>query len=214
MKKHLSQIIVFLGFLVVVLGAFIDPMIVKEVVAKTTPKTDAEIKAALALARATFVSPVTLINIAGVIALGFVFTKNKALVNIGYAMCGLLGANGLVYLIKVEFTIASIGQLIMLLGAIVYLIMTLISFFGYVKGGSSDEEQVADVSASLNSYKEMQTNGVITEEEFDTLKAKVLTSAKVDTVNDLKKWKKLLDQKVITEDEFAQIKSKIFKAQA
>lgn len=213
MKKHLSQIIVFLGFLLVVLGAFIDPMIVEEVVAKTTPKTEAEIKAALALARSTFVSPVTLINIAGVIALGFVFTKNKALVNIGYAMCGLLGANGLVYLIKVEFTIASIGQLIMLLGALVYLIMTLISFFGYVKGGRCDEEQ-ADVSASLNSYKEMQTNGVITEEEFDTLKAKVLTSAKVDTVNDLKKWKKLLDQKVITEDEFAQIKSKIFKAQS
>lgn len=197
MKKKISQIIMFIGVIVAFLGMILDPLV---------------IAASNTEALALLVTTISLKSIAMVLAVAFIFTKNNVLINIGYGLGALVGIYGLVDVICNAFYIADVGFIIMLLAAILYAIFLIVSFFGYVKGEGETAAAKTDVTSALNSYKDMQNNEIITEEEYEALKSKVLSSVKVDTVNDLKKWKKLLDQKIITEEEFAAIKANIFKA--
>lgn len=196
MKKKISQVIMFIGVIIAFLGMILDPMVI----------ANNNSEALLLLA-----STISLKGIAIILAIAFVFTKNTALVNVGYGLAGLVGVCGLGEVVCSKFYITDVGCIIMLLAAILYAIFLIVNFFGYVKGESASENK-ADVVSALNGYKEMQNSEIITEDEYEALKSKVLSSVKVDTVNDLKKWKKLLDQKIITEEEFAAIKANIFKA--
>jgi hypothetical protein len=61
----------------------------------------------------------------------------------------------------------------------------------------------------------MYAEGILNEEEYTSLKAKVLsieTSNKTSSsIDDLKKWKKLFDKKLISDEEYSSIKTKILK---
>lgn len=104
-----------------------------------------------------------------------------------------------------------IGYVLYLVAAALYFIEITIGFFGFVKGAEAQKGGAA--STLLLSYKQLETDKVITEEEFNELKARVFESSNTQcvTFGDLKNWKKLLDKKVITEEEFASLKEKMFR---
>ena len=187
MKKSLSKIIVFVGFLWVCIGELIDGFSQEAYIQDTLLTTG---------------------TLLGALAVVFVFAKNKTLSNMGYALCACGGISGILICFKTNLPIfAAIGYIIMLIGAAVWLIGVLVAFFGFVKGGYVSED---DVSSQLIKYKELEKEEIISAEEFEKLKAALFAGSdggKV-TLNDLKKWKKLCDDGVITADEFAAFKAK------
>ncbi len=192
MKKELNKIITVIGFVLVVVGAVIVG-------------TDSEIGLTLVLSTA---------NIAAALATCFIFAKNATMRNVGYALAALTGAYGIAGIASeadnVGLMISSIGMILLLFAALLYVLIITLKFFGFVKGGKAFD--CGDVSAILSQYKTMQEEKVISEEEFNELKQKTLekTGDTAVSFDDLKKWKKLLDQQVITEDEFAAMKAKVF----
>ena len=197
MKKELNKIILFIGFLVVVVGAWI---------------------VAFDVAPRVLVSTFSLPMIAAVLALAFVNSANNSLKTVGYSLAILLGAFGLRmiwfdWLYTTGELISAIGFIIMALATVCYLIVRLLALFGFVKKtrNHASSESIC-LWNELTRYKEMLEDGILTEEEFSELKQKAMTGAdaKEPTMDDLKKWKKLLDQQIINDEEFIAIKKNIF----
>lgn len=189
MKKSLSKIIVFIGFLVVCVGELIDGFSQKAYTAGTLLTTG---------------------TLLGALAVVFVFAKNKTLSNMGYALSACGGISGILICFKTTLPFwASVGYIVMLLGAVIWLIGVLVAFFGFVKGGYVSED---DVSSQLIKYKELEKEEIISAEEFEKLKAALFAGSEGGkvTLNDLKKWKKLCDDGVITAEEFVALKNRVF----
>lgn len=152
-------------------------------------------------------------SIAAALSLAFVFASNATVRNVGYALGALVGIDGVIILMKGDMNtmLIGIGYVLYLVSAALYFIEITIGFFGFVK--NSEAQKGGTASTLLLSYKQLETDKVITEEEFNELKARVFESSNTQcaTFGDLKNWKKLLDKKVITEEEFASLKEKMFR---
>lgn len=196
MKKELNKILAMIGFVLIVLGC---------VICGTDPAT------ALVISEIAFSAA----TIAAVLALAFINAENKTLKNVGYSISALCGVYGVTLIANandnVGLIVMAVGMLFYLITALLYFIVVALKFFGFVKGTKA--QVTLNVSEVLLRYKQMETEKVITEEEFNDLKKKTLetTGEKISTLEDLKKWKKLMDQKVITEEEFSSMKANIFK---
>ncbi len=207
MKKTATQVIMVIGALIAVIGIIVD--------------------AILSGSPIIAFSIVDLSAVAAVLAIAFVFGKKELLVTIGYLLAAIIGAcaltalmtptkividsyYGQTYYYSYNLSVTGIGFIVMGVAALIYFFVKMLKCFGFVRTGKNAE--TGDVVAVLNKYKEMETEKIITEEEFESLKGKILKGAdkEVSSVEDLKKWKKLFDQKVITEEEFSSVKSKIF----
>ncbi|MBE6548914.1 MAG: hypothetical protein E7670_00625 [Ruminococcaceae bacterium] len=199
MKKELNKILIILGFIVAVVGACLAVLLGYPPV---------------------LMSATTVSNIAALLAVTFIFASNSIIKNIGYTLSILLIIDSLKALVlnstydNIGFLVYYIGFIVMAVGAIIYFVVKLLAFFGFVKNGSTkpSENYNKNLLDELMRYKEMQQEKVLTEEEFSELKEKILenNAAKTNSIDDLKKWKKLVDQQVITEEEFSKIKSDIF----
>lgn len=202
MKKELNKTIIFIGFMVVVIGLVISGIVEGLVIN------------ALFLTM-NFIS----VYLAAVLATAFVFTENGILKNIGYALIAMVGAFGIagvIYMsqLAIGVMVSSIGMVVMFVGAVIHFFMICLKFFGFVKVKEHNEviEKGKDILDVLSYYKDMQNEKILTEEEFEDIKKKLLNDIgdKVSSMDDLKKWKKLLDQKIINEEEFSSIKAEIF----
>ena len=198
MKKNIIKTITFLGFIIAVLGAIIDPMI-----------ANVELRAYTYLFNGVSIY----IAVAAMLGAVFVFSKNTTVENVGYALCAFVGALGVTMIMNDKafpLMLIPVGFIVMLVGAILQFLLIAIKFFGFVK--SNDCKAVGDVSDILTKYKELEKDKVISEEEFNDLKTKTIAASANDKISleDLKKWKKLLDQGIITETEFSDMKAKLF----
>ena len=191
MKKKLTQVIMFLGFTLVVIGSIVDAFSFDEYMETVSALS------ALAL-------------VATVLAVAFVCAKNNVLKNVGYGLAALYGASGIPLMMTGYYMVTSIGLIFMFVSAVLYGLFLIIDFFGFSKDGKTACAK-SDVVATLFSYKALQDEKLLTTEEFEELKNKVLCGAdrKIACIDDLKKWKKLVDQNVITEEEFASMKSEL-----
>lgn len=193
MKKEVNKIVLFIGFLTAIAGIWIS-----------------------AFSAGNF-GGMDITVIALVLALAFVNASANVLKIIGYSLNVLLGAIGLSALIKmprmdIGTIVIAIGLLIMTLATVIYFFVFLLGYFGFVKQKGKKASEAPSLWNELNRYKEMQEDGILTDDEFSDLKQKAMdgADASVPTMDDLKKWKKLLDQQVITAEEFASIKKNIF----
>lgn len=195
MKKEINKIVLFLGFLTTVVGFWISVF------------TD------------YVFGGLNLTVIAVLLAFAFVNASNNVLKIVGYSLNVILGAIGLKAMLtlgvyfSVGTLVMSIGMLIMTLATVIYFVVFLLNYFGFVKTGTKND--VADAPClwnELSRYKEMLADGIITADEFSELKQKAMEDADIQTpsIDDLKKWKKLLDQQIITDEEFASVKKNIF----
>lgn len=88
-------------------------------------------------------------------------------------------------------------------------------FMGRLK--KQDEKENLNVYEKLREYKLLLDEKIISQEEFDEIKAKLIekksSKAKYqdDKISKVRELKTYLDEKVITEDEFNEEKSKILK---
>lgn len=195
MKKSIVNVLMFVGFIVVVVGLLIGGI-------------SDEMSAAYVLTNAF-----NLPYLATVLAVCFIGAKNGVVKNVGYALAAVAGVYGIVLITTETMVVAAVGMILMLLAALGYVITLILAYFGFVKSEAQASASTASISTLLGKYKEMEAEKVITEEEFCQLKANALqTLSEKENVSleDLKKWKKLLDQKVINEEEFAQLKGKVF----
>ena len=194
MKNLLTKIVMFIGFLLTVIGIIVDSVSMRIPIS------------AFSLLDMTF--------IAAIFAFCFIQAKGKIIVNIGYCIAAVLGTSGLAQIItntEDYILISNIGCIIMSFAALCHLTTIILELCGFVKKGK-EKESCEDIAIILNKYKELEKENIITIEEFDNLKSKALkcTDSGKSSVEDLKKWKKLFDQQIITEEEFSSIKSKIF----
>lgn len=201
MKNIVIKSIVFVGLLVTVLGTILDPLITSD---------------PLTFAGVFMLVPFLPLYIILAAALGtaFIYSKNATLANVGYGLMAFGGAIGIAMLIwfdSFSLIVIPVGLIIMFVGALLKAILAIISFFGFEKAGSRQPSS-SDVADALLKFKDLEKDGVLSEEEFAALKEKLIASDEKakPTIDDLKKWKKLLDQNVITEEEFAELKKKLF----
>lgn len=196
MKRSVRTVILFLGFLVCMLGFVLDRVLF--------PRYEI-FDYALSFVP-LFIFPVI-----------FVFCKKEALVNAGYVLAGLVGIQAVCDVIATETVyVAYIGEILMLLAALIQLGDIVLKFFGFSK--SKQEKKIAanvdqDLMDKILEYKALAAEEVISTEEFESLKGKLLGTQKETrgSLGDLKKWKKLLDQGVLTQEEFSKIKVSILK---
>ena len=196
MKKEVNKIVMAIGFVLVVLGTIIMGI-------ETVTAVQAIFSYAI---------------LASVFATTFIFSKNGVVKNVGYALGALSGAYGIATISNLSkgagagLIIMSVGMIFMLLASIFYFFVLALCFFGFVKGNTTKTGQ-EELTNILIRYKELQQEKVLTEEEYEELKRKILeaTKEKDFCFDDLKKWKKMLDQQVITEEEFATMKAKVLQ---
>ncbi len=189
MKKEINKILLVIGFIISVVGVYISA-VADEI---------------------TLISLVwTTVNVAVILALPFVFAKNDVVKNIGYILSLFIGSQGVFNILvgaDIGEMVSSVGYIVMAVAALVYFIVLILRFFGFVKvAGVTKNDAVID---EINRYGEMKKEGIITEEEFLDIKQRLLSNSndkKNSSMDDLKKWKKLLDQQVISEAEFADVK--------
>lgn len=189
MKKSIVTAIMFIGFILVAVGALLEDPTIAMASAFSTP------------------------FLAAALAVCFIGAKNNVVKNVGFALATLMGIYGVALMVNGTLIVSGIGMIVMLLAALIYVVPVVLNYFGFVKGKENGTALRTDISSLLGKYKEMEAEKVINEEEFTHLKAKALQMlSEKENVNldDLKKWKKLLDQQVINEEEFAQLKAKIF----
>ena len=191
MKKEFNKIVAFIGFLTTLVGLWIGAFITYAY------------------------QGLNLVVIAVILAFAFINASNNVLKIVGYSLnvvLGAIGINAILIPFNVGTLVASIGMMIMTLATLIYFVMFVLSFFGFVKAAKDGGKDAPCLWNELGRYKEMLTDGILTQDEFTELKQKAMENANVDvpSIDDLKKWKKLLDQQVITEDEFASIKKNIF----
>ena len=199
MKKEAHKIVLVIGFIIALIGTYISA-IVKEV---------------------SLISVIsTSVSVTLLLAVPFVFAKNEVVKNIGYFMALFAGAQGVLNLMLLtdlkELTekqigglVVSVGYIVMTVAALMYYVMFIFRFFGFVKvSKASKGDAVID---DINRYGEMKKDGIITDEEFLEIKQNILSGSSKNkkeesSMDDLKKWKKLLDQQIISEAEFTEIK--------
>lgn len=209
MKKFLTQILLSIGFGISLLGIVIN----NGIIAKTAFSSICFIGTALAVV--------------------FVFSDNKIVKGTGYSISACAGASGIVTLLDLfesgfvlNFNsydaIAHIGTIIYSIGLIIMLLSVIFQIFvwcgftrtaGDVCKNKKADSGVNDITAELYQYKALEKEGILSSEEFESLKSKALKNgdATIASVDDLKKWKKLLDQQVISQEEFTIIKTNLFK---
>ncbi len=192
MKKcTLSQIVMFAGLIVTIAGWLIDCFITN------VPLT-----------------AVAIGGIAAILAGCFVFAGNRVVVNVGYglaAYCGVIGLVALLYVVPTP-VVSSVGTIIMLGAAVIYLVTVLLNVFGFERIGHKRREE-GDILVTLDRYKDLQNENILDEKEYEDLKNKALESVRPEqmTFAELKRWKKLLDRDVITAEEFAALKAKVLR---
>ena len=195
MKKTLNQFVMILGFIVVIIGTIM----------------------ANVLTSGASVTTFTTVNVAAIFAVTCIFAANSIIKNIGYGLAAFVASFGIGVVawvdpenLNIGEVIAAFGMIIMGVAALLYALIYVLRAFGFVKKGVAKEDTIA--LDELGRYKEMLQDNILSDDEFDGLKQKVLATeaAKAISIDDLKKWKKLLDQQVITEAEFKQIKENIF----
>ena len=194
MKKFFTQILAVIAFIVILLGMLI------------TGIDSREANAAMLLI--TFTTPF----LAAALATAFVFAKNEIVKYMGYILSAMVGIYGVLTLIQDKnLLILSIGMIIMLVPAIIFIFIQLFALLGFVRA-KDIQSKADDMATLLNQYKALEKDAILSAEEFDTLKAKVLKNTDTHgiSLDDLKKWKKLLDQQIITEEEFANLKAQSF----
>ena len=157
------------------------------------------------------------VNVAAIFAVTCIFASNSIVKNIGYSLAAFVASAGIGVVawmdpvnLEIGVIIAAVGMIIMGVAALLYALIYVLRAFGFVKKDTAKVDTIA--LDELGRYKEMLQDNILSDDEFDGLKQKVLATeaAKAISIDDLKKWKKLLDQQVITEAEFKQIKEKIF----
>ena len=145
----------------------------------------------------------------------FIFAKNDTLINVGYLLCMFEGAYGISFIFTSDtlngVTIIGIGLLCVFIGSVLYYLKGILSFLGFSSNGDACSSSDGLIT-SLTKLKDMQSEDVISDDEYSSLKGAMLEKSvnKKMSFDDLKKWKKLLDRKVITDEEFAALKSKAF----
>lgn len=188
MKKELNKIIIFIGIVIVAVGNIIESI-----------STYNGVTGSLLL----------LVGIGGC----FIFAKNDTLKNVGYIICAFCGICGLNYLVNIVSggVVKAGGSIVILVGVLLYYLKVVLAFFGFSAKSNTDFCS-ENIVASLVKLKEMHSENVLSEEEYNLLKNNALESSVSGktSLEDFKKWKKLLDQKVITEEEFAALKAKVF----
>lgn len=187
MKKTVKNILTTIGFIVVFVGWIIDGM---KVMLSTTDYSS---------------------GIFAVLSIAFIFTDKKILQNIGYGFSALLGAYGIIWLIYEVNVVTSIGAIVMAVSAILYMFEIILAFFGFIKTEYADKQPTN--YDNIVEYSELLKAGIITEEEFNKVKAEALNKkdSKGGSIDELKKWKKLVDQKIVSEEEYKVVKDKILK---
>ena len=195
MKKFFTQVLTVLAFVVILVG-----LLIAGFDSKDTNQV---------ILLATFTAPF----LAVVLATAFVFSKNDTVKNVGYILSALIGVYGILMILDdKDFLVVAIGMILMLVPSIIYAFIQLFALLGFVRAKDLQVSKSDDMAALLNQYKALEKEAILSSEEFDALKAKVLknTDTQSTTLDDLKKWKKLLDQQVITEEEFANLKAQSF----
>ena len=192
MKRKLTQVLMFIGFIVVIIGSIVDVLMIDSDYAS-------EIGTISALS-----------NVATVLAIAFIFAKNSVVKNVGYGLAAIYGASGISLAMGEYYITTAVGLIIMFVAAVLYGLFLIIDFFGFTKDQKGGCPK-SDVVGTLFAYKSLQDEKLLTEAEFEELKSKTLSEAdkKISCIDDLKKWKKLVDQKVITDEEFASMKAEL-----
>ena len=199
MKKTIHQILMVIGFAILVAGTAIVNLMTEG-----------------AALNATF----TTCNLAAIFAVTCIFANNTVIKHIGYCLAAFvatMGAGVLAWIdpnnMDIGMILSAIGMLVMGVAVILYVLIFILKLFGFVKNGTPCECGATTATLDeLSRYKEMLQDKILTEEEFNDLKQKTLENAqcKEISIDDLKKWKKLLDQQIITEAEFKKIKEDLF----
>ena len=140
MKKNITKVLVFIGFIVTVIGLLIEGL-------------DEEYTEII------MVSVFTYPFIAATLAVCFIQANNVVMKNVGYALCALVGVYGILALTAEVLSTAPIGMIIMLVGAFGYAILYVLEFFGFVKKDSVSAQH-GDIAVLLTKYKEMETDGM------------------------------------------------------
>ncbi len=197
MKKIFTQILVAIGFVVALVGVVLG--------------VD-DVTVGLAFSSVHFIG--------ATLATAFVFAKNETVKNMGYVLCAVAGTYGIAAIIPVEtdaeavstgLLIFAFGLIVMMVPAVIYAIIRCFSWCGFtIKSSKAD---ACDIAAVLDRYKALEKEEILSAEEFEGLKNKVLKNSEtsLSSIDDLKKWKKLLDQQVITEEEFSKLKAQAFQ---
>ena len=192
MKDKVKKILVFIGFMLIAVGAIISGL-------------------------GSTISLTSLGYLGGVFVICFINSNNKTLVNFGYAIAGIGIADGVVAITMKNAKIADIlggaGMILMGVAALLYAIGIVCRFFGVTRTKKGYKNNEMSTIEEIETYAEMKKDGILTEEEFVEMKNKVFKVEETtkSNIEDLKKWKKLFDQKVITEEEFSSVKAEVLK---
>ncbi len=197
MKKFFTQILVAIGFTLALVGVILG--------------VD-DVTVGLSFSSIHFIG--------ATLATAFVFAKNETVKNMGYVLCAVAGTYGVAAIIPKEtnveavstgLLIFAVGLIVMMVPAVIYAIIQFFSWCGFTR--KSSKADVGDIAAVLNQYKTLEKEEILSAEEFEGLKNKVLKSSEttVSSIDDLKKWKKLLDQQILTEEEFSKLKAQAFQ---
>ena len=195
MKKEFYKVIIAIGFIVFAAGLLVDTMIAEAVSLE-------------------IISAYSLIAAFGFV---FVFAGNATLNKLGYifsAFAGIYGIANVMFSFS-DALIADFGAIVMLAGSIIRLIITILEFLGYTKGGKVKSGEQNDIYEELVNYNKLLAEQVIDEQEYTTLKAQLFgerhAKGACGNVDELKKWRKLADQKIISDSEYSAMKAKILK---
>ncbi len=196
MKRSVRTVILFLGFLVCMVGLILDRVLFPS----------GEIFDYALSIVPLFIFPVI-----------FVFSKKEALINAGYVLAGLVGVQAVCDIVVTgTIYVVYVGEILMLLAALIHLGDVVLKFFGFSKSKQekkSAAEADRDLIDKVMEYKALAAEEVISAEEFDALKGKLFGTQKETggSLSDLKKWKKLLDQGVLSKEEFSKIKANVLR---
>ena len=165
---------------------------------------------------AVFSLPIYII-VLPVLCSSFIFAKNNVVKNVGFALCGITAALGFALITgfmdyffeEVDVMLLGVGFAIYSIIALIKLISSVLSFFGYRRA----KREQTEVITILKEAKQLEADGLLTEEEFSEIKSRTLKNdtETVSSIEELKTWKKLFDQQIINEKEFSELKSKIIK---
>ena len=150
MKNVIVKTIVFIGFLVVLLGLIIDPLIVQA----STPAEEAAVSAPLVITALFIAFPFFFVYLILSVIFGmvFIFSKNETLANVGYALGAFAGAFGVMILIDSKtfsLILIPIGLICMMVGAALKGILVIIGFFGFVKPDGKQAIVTIPVSGAI-----------------------------------------------------------------
>ena len=188
MKKNVKQIILVIGLLTYLVGTLIASM--------------SEDYGLIAVNSYLALYPI--------LTIAFCFAQSKALNATGYTINAIAGMNALTIIISagdvedVTLLLPYIGLIIMFVASFCYLVPAILKFFGFVKAGKSQKTSNEKIEL-LRLYAELNSNEIITDDEFATIKTNVIKGNVKDNtekLNQIKELKKLFDEQVITKEEF------------